>query len=136
MLDFRYMCQGGWDRRLGIRAQVIADITRRMGAGMAEFIEREVEAIEDFDTYCHYVAGLVGIGLSKVLLNLLQSLQANALHIGAVHSTVSVTQGLRAVATQQRLALLQGHMRRGFRTRAASTAHAWLCMRSSLHPAG
>ena len=41
-----------------------------MGAGMAEFIEKEVESVEDFDTYCHYVAGLVGIGLSKVLLSL------------------------------------------------------------------
>lgn len=49
---------------------MIADITRRMGAGMAEFIEREVETVDDFDTYCHYVAGLVGIGLSKVLCSL------------------------------------------------------------------
>ena len=45
-----------------------------MGAGMAEFIEKEVETVEDFDTYCHYVAGLVGIGLSKVLLSLLSHL--------------------------------------------------------------
>ncbi len=45
--------------------QVIADITRRMGTGMAEFIEKEVETVDDFDMYCHYVAGLVGVGLSK-----------------------------------------------------------------------
>ena len=63
------MCaRAAGDRHAEPRAQVIADITRRMGAGMAEFIEKEVETVEDFDTYCHYVAGLVGIGLSKVLL--------------------------------------------------------------------
>jgi farnesyl-diphosphate farnesyltransferase len=46
--------------------EVIADITRRMGAGMAKFIEKEVMTMEDFDEYCHYVAGLVGIGLSNL----------------------------------------------------------------------
>ncbi|KIZ04121.1 farnesyl-diphosphatefarnesyltransferase [Monoraphidium neglectum] len=46
---------------------VIADITRRMGAGMAEFVEREdCETREQYDLYCHYVAGLVGIGLSQL----------------------------------------------------------------------
>jgi len=44
----------------------IADITKRMGAGMSNFIKREVITIEDFDEYCHYVAGLVGIGLSSL----------------------------------------------------------------------
>ena len=37
-----------------------------MGAGMAKFIEKEVETCKEFDEYCHYVAGLVGVGLSKV----------------------------------------------------------------------
>jgi farnesyl-diphosphate farnesyltransferase len=45
---------------------VIADITKRMGHGMAKFIEKEVMDMEDFDEYCHYVAGLVGIGLSNL----------------------------------------------------------------------
>ncbi|KAK9915479.1 hypothetical protein WJX75_009807 [Coccomyxa subellipsoidea] len=45
---------------------VIADITRRMGEGMAEFIEKEVVTVKDYDLYCHYVAGLVGIGLSQL----------------------------------------------------------------------
>ncbi len=44
---------------------MIADITRRMGAGMAEFIEKEVESVADYELYCHYVAGLVGVGLSQ-----------------------------------------------------------------------
>ncbi|KAL7002644.1 squalene synthetase-like protein, partial [Sarracenia purpurea var. burkii] len=37
-----------------------------MGAGMAKFICKEVETIDDYDEYCHYVAGLVGLGLSKL----------------------------------------------------------------------
>lgn len=37
-----------------------------MGNGMADFIESEVLTVKDYDKYCHYVAGLVGIGLSKV----------------------------------------------------------------------
>jgi farnesyl-diphosphate farnesyltransferase len=46
--------------------EAIEDITMRMGAGMAKFICKEVETIEDYDEYCHYVAGLVGLGLSKL----------------------------------------------------------------------
>ncbi|KAK9286087.1 hypothetical protein L1049_014467 [Liquidambar formosana] len=46
--------------------EAIEDITKRMGAGMAKFICNEVETIDDYDEYCHYVAGLVGLGLSKL----------------------------------------------------------------------
>ncbi|KAH7675439.1 Squalene/phytoene synthase protein [Dioscorea alata] len=46
--------------------EAIEDITRRMGAGMAKFICKEVETVDDYDEYCHYVAGLVGLGLSKL----------------------------------------------------------------------
>jgi farnesyl-diphosphate farnesyltransferase len=45
---------------------VIKDITKRMGAGMAEFIQRPVVTRKDYDLYCHYVAGLVGVGLSNL----------------------------------------------------------------------
>ncbi|CAI8616891.1 unnamed protein product [Vicia faba] len=44
----------------------IEDITKRMGAGMAKFICKEVDTIDDYDEYCHYVAGLTGLGLSKL----------------------------------------------------------------------
>lgn len=47
---------------------VILDITKRMGDGMAEFIPKRVESVDDYDLYCHYVAGLVGIGLSKLFV--------------------------------------------------------------------
>ncbi|CAN6687375.1 unnamed protein product [Malus baccata var. baccata] len=46
--------------------EAIEDITKRMGTGMAKFILKEVETIDDYDEYCHYVAGLVGLGLSKL----------------------------------------------------------------------
>ncbi|KAJ3670179.1 hypothetical protein LUZ60_010503 [Juncus effusus] len=46
--------------------EAIDEITRRMGAGMAKFIQKEVETVDDYDEYCHYVAGLVGLGLSKL----------------------------------------------------------------------
>ncbi|XP_061340587.1 squalene synthase 13-like [Gastrolobium bilobum] len=46
--------------------EVIEDITKRMGAGMAKFICKEVETVDDYNEYCHYVAGLVGLGLSKL----------------------------------------------------------------------
>ncbi|CAK7329617.1 unnamed protein product [Dovyalis caffra] len=54
---------------LGLRKsyqEIIQDIIRRVGAGMAKFISKEVETIDDYDEYSHYAAGLVGIGLSKL----------------------------------------------------------------------
>lgn len=51
---------------------VIANITKLMGNGMADYATGEhrentsVATIKDFDLYCHYVAGLVGYGLSDL----------------------------------------------------------------------
>ncbi|XP_066482485.1 squalene synthase-like isoform X2 [Tiliqua scincoides] len=45
---------------------VIADICHKMGHGMSEFLEKKVDSEKEWDTYCHYVAGLVGIGLSQL----------------------------------------------------------------------
>lgn len=49
---------------------VIADITRQMGNGMAEFVHKDLgegtTTIEEYNRYCHYVAGLVGHGLSRL----------------------------------------------------------------------
>lgn len=51
---------------------VIEGVARKMGAGMADFAAlatpenpvAEVNSIADYDLYCHYVAGMVGEGLS------------------------------------------------------------------------
>lgn len=51
---------------------VIADMTARMGAGMASYIAASassplsVQRWKDYDLYCHFVAGLVGEGLSRL----------------------------------------------------------------------
>ncbi|KAF9369918.1 bifunctional farnesyl-diphosphate farnesyltransferase/squalene synthase [Podila verticillata] len=48
--------------------EIIADITRRMGAGMARYATAgiNVETIAEYNEYCHIVAGLVGLGLSDL----------------------------------------------------------------------
>ncbi|KAI8977072.1 farnesyl-diphosphate farnesyltransferase [Mycotypha africana] len=52
--------------------KVIANITKLMGNGMADYATGEhrentsVATVKDFDLYCHYVAGLVGYGLSDL----------------------------------------------------------------------
>ncbi|XP_003479432.2 squalene synthase isoform X2 [Cavia porcellus] len=45
---------------------VIVDICQKMGNGMAEFLVKNVTSKQEWDKYCHYVAGLVGIGLSRL----------------------------------------------------------------------
>ncbi|KAJ3169011.1 hypothetical protein HK101_011581 [Irineochytrium annulatum] len=48
---------------------VIEDIAHRMGDGMAEFCEgKEVLTMADYNLYTHYVAGLVGIGLTGLFV--------------------------------------------------------------------
>jgi len=47
---------------------VITDITERMAFGMNKYFVGEVISYKDWDEYCHYVAGLVGIGLSELFL--------------------------------------------------------------------
>ncbi len=48
---------------------VISDITKRMAKGMSDFAGRDLAAgtknRTEFDLYCHYVAGLVGEGLTR-----------------------------------------------------------------------
>lgn len=50
--------------------EVIADITRKMGEGMAYYVSKDLGqgtvTVADYDKYCHYVAGLVGEGLSRL----------------------------------------------------------------------
>lgn len=49
---------------------VIKDITKKMGDGMAEFVGKDLgqgtQTLKEYDRYCHFVAGLVGEGLSRM----------------------------------------------------------------------
>ncbi|CCH60833.1 hypothetical protein TBLA_0D03330 [Henningerozyma blattae CBS 6284] len=53
---------------------VIKDITKKMGFGMSKYIMDEnfqkngIETIKEYDLYCHYVAGLVGDGLTRLIV--------------------------------------------------------------------
>lgn len=62
-------------RRLSKDSQlIIKDITKRMGHGMADYIENKefnaqgILTINDYNLYCHYVAGLVGDGLTQLII--------------------------------------------------------------------
>ncbi|CAF4144175.1 unnamed protein product [Adineta steineri] len=47
---------------------VILDITEKMGNGMADFVGKtgSIDTVDNYNIYCHYVAGLVGYGLSSL----------------------------------------------------------------------
>lgn len=53
---------------------IIKEITMKMGNGMADYILDEqfnlsgVQTVKDYDLYCHYVAGLVGDGLTQMIV--------------------------------------------------------------------
>ncbi|KAK3711677.1 bifunctional farnesyl-diphosphate farnesyltransferase/squalene synthase [Vermiconidia calcicola] len=53
---------------------IIQDITKRMGNGMADYCieasrnKQGIETIKGYEMYCHYVAGLVGEGLTRLFV--------------------------------------------------------------------
>lgn len=53
---------------------IIKDMTLKMGNGMADYaentemIENGVQTIPEYELYCHYVAGLVGEGLTRLFV--------------------------------------------------------------------
>ena len=53
--------------------RVIIDITYRMATGMAEFVSKDLGQgtvdIAQYNRYCHFVAGLVGEGLSRLFVS-------------------------------------------------------------------
>jgi farnesyl-diphosphate farnesyltransferase len=52
--------------------EIIRDITNQMGNGMADFLLKDIRlgtaTQEDYNLYCHYVAGLVGQGLTRLFV--------------------------------------------------------------------
>mmetsp|Transcript_8618 Transcript_8618/g.9878 ORF Transcript_8618/g.9878 Transcript_8618/m.9878 type:complete len:752 (+) Transcript_8618:87-2342(+) len=65
-------CQTTYSELKSESRSVIADITKRMGMGMAEFVEKDMgqgtATVEEYNRYCHFVAGLVGEGLSRLFV--------------------------------------------------------------------
>jgi farnesyl-diphosphate farnesyltransferase len=53
---------------------IIKDITKKMGGGMADYVTNKefnvngVMTIKDYELYCHYVAGLVGEGCTRLFV--------------------------------------------------------------------
>jgi farnesyl-diphosphate farnesyltransferase len=53
---------------------IIKDITKRMGNGMADYANNAehnlvgVNTVKDYELYCHYVAGLVGEGVTRLFV--------------------------------------------------------------------
>lgn len=53
---------------------IIRDITKKMGNGMADYVTNKdheaigVQTVKDYERYCHYVAGLVGEGCTRLFV--------------------------------------------------------------------
>lgn len=53
---------------------IIKDTTKRMGNGMADFVKKAhvdpsgVKTVKEYELYCHYVAGLLGEGLTRLFI--------------------------------------------------------------------
>jgi len=69
--DFKHV-NAAFATLLPVEQDVIADICARMGEGMAAFAGRDLREgtadTSDYNLYCHYVAGLVGEGLSRLFV--------------------------------------------------------------------
>ncbi|CAF1059799.1 unnamed protein product [Rotaria sp. Silwood1] len=70
---------------------IILDITCQMGNGMSEYVGKtgSIETLDSYNLYCHYVAGLVGHGLSSLFAH--SGLEEPDLH---VHEHLSNSMGL------------------------------------------
>lgn len=70
LLENYYKCVAVFKTLSTSSQEIIADITKRMGAGMASYVEQDLGQgcvdVDAYNLYCHYVAGLVGEGLSRL----------------------------------------------------------------------
>lgn len=52
--------------------EILTDICKQMGSGMAEFLDKDIRFgtanLSEYNLYCHYVAGLVGQGLTRLFV--------------------------------------------------------------------
>lgn len=66
LLEKFYLCSRAFQVLKAPYRAVISDICKRMADGMMHFLQNEVVTKKDYDLYCHYVAGLVGHGLTRL----------------------------------------------------------------------
>jgi farnesyl-diphosphate farnesyltransferase len=76
---------------------IIEDITIKMGNGMADYVlnaehQDGIKTVEQYEEYCHYVAGLVGEGLTRLFV---EGKWANPALIGRPELTESMSQFLQ-----------------------------------------
>ena len=73
LVKFNYVIEE-YNKIKPVYREIINDITQKMGNGMADYCNKSehsaniVESIHDYDLYCHYVAGLVGNGLTRLFV--------------------------------------------------------------------
>ncbi|KAI4178715.1 MAG: hypothetical protein L6R41_008258 [Letrouitia leprolyta] len=73
LVQFHYVTEE-YQKVKPVYREIINEIAREMGNGMADYCRRAVEGkdgvetVKDFDEYCYYVAGLVGKGLTQLFV--------------------------------------------------------------------
>ncbi|KAG4078087.1 hypothetical protein HA402_002138 [Bradysia odoriphaga] len=55
-----------FSRCTGDAKKIIMDVVNEMAGGMIKYSDQSIETLNDYNEYCYYVAGLVGIGLTKL----------------------------------------------------------------------
>ncbi len=94
LLKKYYICVAVFHMLSPASQAIISDITRRMGEGMAMFASKDLGqgtvTVKDYHLYCHFVAGLVGEGLSR----LFSSSGYESVQVANVSKTLANTMGL------------------------------------------
>lgn len=94
LLEKYYLCVDVFNSLPPSSQEVISDIARRMGEGMASYVEKDLGqgtvTVQDYNLYCHYVAGLVGEGLSR----LFSATGYESPEVAQVSKTLANTMGL------------------------------------------
>lgn len=61
---------------------VIRDTADRMGAGFADCLDKRIVSVADWDEYCLYAAGVVGVGLTRLFTSGTSGTEVTELSIG------------------------------------------------------
>ncbi|XP_066482506.1 squalene synthase-like [Tiliqua scincoides] len=79
--DWKFMGSKGKDKQLledfptislefrklpKVYRDVIANTCHKSGQGLAEFLQKKMDSVKDWEKYCHYASGLVGIGFFQL----------------------------------------------------------------------